>query len=467
VSIQVEPQLRVAVVGSGPSALYAVQALLDSEIPVSVDVFERLPAPYGLVRYGVAPDHAKMKNVIRVLCRPFERAEVRFIGNVTFGTDVTHDDLRNHFHAVVYATGMQVDRGVGVPGEDRFGSVGAARFVNWYCGHPDDGEVEYALDSAAVAVIGAGNVALDITRVLAKSPQEMERTDIPDRVLDALRGSRVQDIHLLIRRTPEHVKFTPVELREFGELVNADVLLHDHGFDTGPAEGAPEPVDRRVRQVLELLRGWARNQPTGKPRRVHMRFLRSPVEVFGDDRVRGIVVQRNEIDAGRVVPTPDRETLDVGMVISAVGYRAHPLRGLPFDPDSGGVPNVAGRVVDDGEAIPGAYVTGWLKRGPTGVIGTNKSDAAETVRALLEDLPMLKAPERPHPAQVLELLHERGVVHTDWAAWLRLDAEELRQGQARGSDRVKIAGLAAMLEAGRLAAEGGHEGSVTAGEERR
>lgn len=454
---QIEPQLRVAVVGAGPSALYTVQALLDSEVPVSVDVFERLPAPYGLVRYGVAPDHAKMKNVIRVLCRPFDRAEVRFIGNVAFGTALTHDDLREHFHAVVYATGMQVDRGVGVPGEDLFGSVGAARFVNWYCGHPDDGEVEYALDSEAVAVIGAGNVALDVARVLAKSPQEMERTDVPDRVLDALRGSRVRDIHVLIRRAPEHVKFTPVELREFGELVNADVLLHDHGFHPEQAEGAPELVDRRARQVLELLRGWASNQPTGKPRRVHLRFLRSPVEVLGDDRVRGIVVQRNEVDAGRVVPTPDRETLDVGMVISAVGYRAHPLPGLPFDSNSGGVPNVGGRVLDDGEPMPGAYVTGWLKRGPTGVIGTNKSDAAETVRALLEDLPTLTTPVHPDPAQVLELLDERGVARTDWAAWLRLDTEELRRGRARGSDRVKVADLAAMLEAARSAA-GGHHG---------
>ncbi len=442
-----EPHTRIAVVGAGPSGLYAVAALLDAPDPVSVDVFDRLPAPYGLVRYGVAPDHPKMKNVIRVLCRPFERDEVRFLGNVRIGVDLTHEELREHYHAVIYATGMQVDRGLGIPGEDLPGAVGAASFVNWYSGHPDTSAVRHVLDCTDVAVVGAGNVALDVARVLAKSGTEMAATDVPDAVLDELHASRIRDVHVLIRRAPQHVKFTPAELRDVGELDNADLLLHDHGFDSGVQP--PEPADKRARQVQELLRGYAANTATGKPRRIHFRFLRSPVEILGDDRVRAVVLARNTLDAdGRVEQTEDREMIEAGLVVSAVGYRSPQLPGLPFDPRSGGVPNAGGRAVDEhGEPVPGVYVTGWLKRGPTGVIGTNKSDAGETARAVLEDLPNLPAPAHPDGDAVLKLLAARDVRVTDWAAWLRLDAEEQRLGAARSSERIKIAELAAMLDA--------------------
>lgn len=442
-----EPRTRIAVVGAGPSGLYAVAALLDGPDPVAVDVFDRLPAPYGLVRYGVAPDHPKMKNVIRVLCRPFERDEVRFFGNVRIGEHITHDELREHYHAVIYATGMQVDRGLGIPGEDLPGAVGAASFVNWYSGHPDTSAVRYVLDCTDVAVVGAGNVALDVARVLARTGAEMAATDVPHAVLDDLHASRIRDIHVLIRRAPQHVKFTPIELRDVGEMDNADLLLHDHGFDSG--DQPPEPEDKRARQVQELLRRYAANTPTGKPRRIHFRFLRSPVEILGEDRVQGVVLARNTLEAdGRVVQTEDRETIEAGMVVSAVGYRSPELAGLPFDPRSGGVPNVGGRAADpDGEPVPGVYVTGWLKRGPTGVIGTNKSDAGETARAVLEDLPNLPAPSQPDGDAVLKLLAAREVRVTDWAAWLRLDAEELRRGVARSCERIKIADLDAMLNA--------------------
>lgn len=439
------PPTRVAVVGAGPSGLYAVAALVGSDVPVSVDVFDRLPAPYGLVRYGVAPDHPKMKNVIRVLCRPFDRAEVRFLGNVRIGTDISHAELLKHYSAVIYAAGMQVDRGLGIPGEEKAGAVGAASFVNWYSGHPDVCDVKYALDCTDVAVVGAGNVALDVARVLARSAAEMATTDIPDAVLDSFRGSLVTDIHVLIRRTPEHVKFTPVELRDLGEMANADLLLHADGyFDT--AGELADGMDKRARQVQEMLRSWATNEPTGKPRRVHFRFLRSPVEILGGDSVESVVIARNEIDpTGRVVATAERTTLDVGMVISAVGYRSSPLPGIPFDPETGGVPNVGGRIVVDGVPLPAAYVTGWLKRGPTGVIGTNKGDAGETARAVLDDLPVMPAPANADPDAVPALLAARGVRPTDWAAWLRLDAEELRLGAGRDCERVKVADLAGML----------------------
>jgi ferredoxin--NADP+ reductase len=266
-------------------------------------------------------------------------------------------------------------------------------------------------------------------------------------VLAELHASKIRDVHVLIRRAPQHVKFTPAELRDVGELDNADLLLHDHGFDSGPPP--PEPEDKRSRQVQELLRKYAENTPSGKPRRIHFRFLRSPVEILGADRVQGVVLARNTVDAdGRVTATGDRENIEAGMVISAVGYRSPPLPGIPFDPATGGVPNAGGRVVDEnGEPVPGVYVTGWLKRGPTGVIGTNKGDAGETARAVLEDLPALPAPAQPDPDAVLKLLAARDVRVTDWAAWLRLDAEELRLGAGRNCERIKVADLDAILTA--------------------
>ncbi|MHA6795379.1 FAD-dependent oxidoreductase [Pseudonocardia bannensis] len=457
-------QPRVAVIGAGPSGLYAAASLLASgydDAGISVDVLDRLPAPYGLVRYGVAPDHVKMKSVIRVLQKPFDPAEVHFLGNVPVARDgagspgVPLEVLREHYTAVVHATGSSVDRDLGIPGEELAGSLGSGAFVSWYCGHPDFTELDPPLDHPGVAVVGAGNVALDVARVLAKSHAEMAATDVPDRVLDALTHSRVLDVHVLIRRGPQHVRFTPAELRQIGELANAEVVVHDDGL---LASGVEDPHgDRRQRQNLEMLTGWAAgggSEGGTKPRRIHLRFLRSPVRLLGENgRVSGVVVERNRIDAdGRVAGTGEEEILDVGLVVRAIGYSAEPVPGLPFDERSGTVPNVGGRVVRDGVPVPGAYVTGWIKRGPTGVIGTNKADAAETVAALLEDLPGLPAPAHPDRESLLEALAEHGVRPVDWSDWLRLDAEEMRLGSARGADRVKVAELAAMLAACRAEA---------------
>ena len=439
-------QARVAVIGAGPSGLYAAAALLASGEPVSVEVLDRLPAPYGLVRYGVAPDHVKMKSVIRVLQKPFDPADVAFLGGVRVGEGgIPLDVLREHFHAVVHATGSSVDRTLGIPGEDLDGSLGSGQFVSWYCGHPDHTGLRPSLGHPGVAVVGAGNVALDVARVLAKSADEMAETDVPDPVLDVLRGSAVRDVHVLIRRGPQHVRFTPAELRQIGELANADVIVHDDGL---LAAGVGEPADRRQKQNLDMLAAWVAATPTGRPRRVHLRFLRSPVRLLGaGGRVSGVVVERTAIDAdGRVVGTGEEETYDVGLVVRAIGYAAEPVPGLPFDERSGTVPNEGGRVVRDGVPVPGAYVTGWIKRGPTGVIGTNKADATETVAALLADLPSLPAPAHASPEELREALVAHGLRPVDWTAWLRLDAEEVRRGGQRGAERVKVAELAEMLD---------------------
>ncbi|GEL17152.1 FAD-dependent oxidoreductase [Pseudonocardia asaccharolytica] len=447
------PQPRVAVIGAGPSGLYAAASLLGSGLDsgISVDVIDRLPAPYGLVRYGVAPDHVKMKSVIRVLRKPFDLAEVSFLGNVRVGREpgVPFDELREHYHAVVYATGSTVDRTLGVPGEQLAGSLGSGEFVSWYCGHPDFVRLDPPLDHPGVAVVGAGNVALDVARVLAKSHEEMSSTDIPDPVLEALTHSRVRDAHVLIRRGPQHVRFTPAELRQIGELANADVIVHDDGLFAAGAIDIEQIDERRQRQNLEMLSAWAAKGTagTGKPRRIHLRFLRSPVRLHGENgRVSSVVVERNEIVDGRVVGGGEQESLDVGLVVRAIGYAAEPIPGLPFDEATGTVPNEGGRVVRDGEPVPGVYVAGWIKRGPTGVIGTNKGDAAETVAALLADLPTLPEPKQPDRDMLLATLAGHGVQPVDWSDWLRLDAEEIRLGEVRGgAERVKVAELKEML----------------------
>lgn len=437
---------RVAVIGAGPAGLYTVLALLDADTPVSVDVFDRLPTPYGLVRYGVAPDQVKMKSVIRVLRKPFTGGDVAFFGNVEVGSDITQRELAERYHAVVYATGTPRERSLGIPGQDLLGCHGAGEFVRWYSGHPDAAGAEFDLAHSDVAVVGAGNVALDVARVLAKSATEMAATDVPDEVLSGLRASTVTDVHILVRRGPEQVKFTPPELRLIGELANADVLVHHHDFPAESDSDEQLPSDKRARKNVELLRGWSAREQGGKPRRIHLRFYRSPVEVLGHDAVEGLVLERNELAAdGTLHGTGEQEKLPVGLVFSAVGYQGTPLRGLPFDTASGTVPHSHGRVTEDGEPLTGVYVAGWAKRGPSGVIGTNKSDGAETATAVLEDLGTLSAPAEPSRDAVRDLLAGRGVRIVDWQGWSRLDDYEARLGNHQGRDRAKLAELEAML----------------------
>ncbi|MER7505432.1 FAD-dependent oxidoreductase [Nonomuraea pusilla] len=428
--------LHVAVIGSGPAGIYTAEALVkQSAEPVEVDVLERLPTPYGLVRYGVAPDHTSIKSIANYLRRVLELPQVRFLGGVELGVHLSVADLLATYDAVIYCTGAMVDRRLGIPGEDLPGSVAATDFVNWYCGHPDVDPGRFTLDSTEVAVIGVGNVAVDVVRVLAKTAEELRATDVPHDVLERLAGSQVKVIHMIGRRGPEHAKFTLKELRELGELANADVCVRP---DEAVALGGGFP--RQVQGNVDVLRSWAAREPEGRPRRLDVRFWLRPVEILGDERVEGLRLERTRLsEDGRVTGTGEYETLPVGMVLRSVGYQSVPLPGVPFSEESMTVPNEAGRVRDR------EYVAGWLKRGPTGVIGTNKSDAAETVRTLLSDL---EGRERVAHAPVEELLAARGVRPVTYEEWLGIEAaeEELARTLGRG-ERVKLVGLEAMLRA--------------------
>jgi ferredoxin/flavodoxin---NADP+ reductase len=393
--------LKVAVVGSGPAGLYTAEALVKQAallpVPASVqvDVLDRLPTPYGLVRYGVAPDHKSIKSVANYLRRVLESPGVAFTGGVHFGTDVTRADLLSSYDAVVYATGAMRDRRLGIPGEDLPGSRAATDFVNWYCGHPDIDPGAFTLDAESVAVIGVGNVAVDVARILARAPRDLEQTDIPEPVMAALRGSKVREVHVIGRRGPAQAKFTTKELRELGELpgvhVSADPaeLELTEGFDRSGESAVLATSDRRVRGNLVAMAGW-NGAPAGTGRKLRLRFWLRPAEIqeSSSRTVAGLRLERTRLsESGVFEGTGEFETLDAQLVLRSVGYQSVPLPGVPFDERTHTVPNLSGRVLSEtGEPLPGEYVVGWLKRGPTGVIGTNKADAAETVQALLADL---------------------------------------------------------------------------------
>ncbi|MEV0403986.1 FAD-dependent oxidoreductase [Actinoallomurus sp. NPDC050550] len=439
--------LRVAVIGSGPAGIYAAEALVkQADGNVQVDVFDRLPTPYGLVRYGVAPDHTSIKSIAGYLQRVLEQPGVRFLGGVELGGDITRDDLLACYDAVIYATGAMVDRHLGVPGEDLPGSVAATDFVNWYCGHPDAFDLDVDLSADEVAVIGVGNVAVDVARILAKTAGELRATDVPEPVLDLLGGSAVRHIHMIGRRGPAQAKFTTKELRELGRLPHTEVHIRAEDMELDPASAALAESDRHVRANVAVMREWAGQPVEGRPRRLDLRFWLRPVEILGTERVEGLRLEHTTLnDEGRVVGTGAYVTLPVGMVLRSVGYQSVPLPGVPFDPRAYVVPNDTGRVLgEDGRPRPGEYVAGWLKRGPTGVIGTNKADAAETVRALLADLNG-RAHEHPSIEALLEARNVRAVTYDDW---LGIDAEEIALAQAlsRG-ERVKLAGWDALRRA--------------------
>jgi ferredoxin--NADP+ reductase len=439
--------LRVAVIGSGPAGIYAAEALVkQADGNVLVDVFDRLPTPYGLVRYGVAPDHTSIKSIGRYLQRVLEHPGVRFLGGVEFGGDVTRDDLLACYDAVIYATGAMVDRHLGVPGEELPGSVAATDFVNWYCGHPDASGLDVDLSAEEVAVIGVGNVAVDVARILAKTADELRATDVPEAVLDLLGGSGVRHIHMIGRRGPAQAKFTTKELRELGALPHTEVHVLPADMDLDPASAALAESDRHVRGNVAVMREWTGRPVEGRPRRLDLRFWLRPVEILGTERVEGLRLEHTTLNAeGRVVGTGAYVTLPVGMVLRSVGYQSVPLPGVPFDRRASVVPNDAGRVLgEDGRPRPGEYVAGWLKRGPTGVIGTNKADAAETVRALLADL---DGRVRDHPS-IETLLEARNVRAVTYDDWLGIDAEEITLARtlARG-ERVKLADWDALRRA--------------------
>ena len=439
--------VRAAVVGSGPAGVYAAAALAAGG--VDVDVLDRLPAPFGLVRYGVAPDHPKIKSIAQALRKVLLTPGVRFLGNVDVGTDVTIEELREHYAVVLIAVGAAVDRRLGVPGEDLPGSASATRFVAWYNGHPDVPPDAFTLDAPAVAVVGLGNVALDVARMLARSPDDLARTDLPEHVLRAFEASRVTDIHIVGRRGPAQAKFTTKELREFGEVPGVDILVDPADLQLDPASRALVDAEAGVRRNVDVFTEWAARTPQGRPRRVHVHFWARPVAVLGTDHVTGLRVERATPDeTGRPVGTGVTTDLDVRQVFRSVGYRGLPVPGLPFDPDTGTVPHQAGRVLaapGSSQVRPGLYVAGWIKRGPTGVVGTNKSDAAETVASVLADLPGLPAPAHDDPDALIDRLTGRGVPVVTWAGWEAIEAAEAAAGAACGRGTVKIADRATLL----------------------
>jgi ferredoxin/flavodoxin---NADP+ reductase len=467
--------LRVAVIGSGPAGLYTAEALvkqaalLPSPVAVRVDVLDRLPTPYGLVRYGVAPDHKSIKSVANYLRRVLESPGVTFAGGVHFGTDVTREDLLARYDAVVYATGAMRDRRLGIPGEDLPGSRAATDFVNWYCGHPDIELDAFTLDAESVAVIGVGNVAVDVARILARSPDELEDTDIPEPVMAVLRASKVREVHVIGRRGPAQAKFTTKELRELGELPGVQVSVDpaefdlEGGFDRSGEAATLAASDRRVRGNLVAMAGWTES-PAATGRQLRLRFWLRPVEIeeSSSGTVAGLRLERTRIsESGQFEGTGEFETIEAQLVLRSVGYQSVPLDGVPFDTRACTVPNNRGRVLSGaGEPLPGEYVAGWLKRGPTGVIGTNKADAAETVQALLADLAggpevgmsalprpgLLRRPDEdpaipddPDVQALAAVLEARGVAPVSYDDWLRISAaeEELAASLGRG-DRVKL-----------------------------
>ena len=434
---------RVAVIGSGPSGMYAADALVGQDaIPVSIDIIDKLPSPFGLVRYGVAPDHLSIRSVRDTLDKVLDHPGVRFLGNVEVGRDLTLEQLREFYDAIVLTYGASRDRALGIPGEQLPGSIAATDFVNWYTGHPDTdpGDFVAFLESCtSVAVIGVGNVAVDVTRVLSKAPGEIEHTDMPEHVFAALRRSAVRDVHLVGRRGPAQATWTTKELRELGELEETQVLLAEGGGIDDAASQSAIAEDKAVARNVKVIEEWAERADDGRERRIHLHFRCRPVEILGTDRVEGLVVETTVLDeSGQASGTGETHVIPVDGVIRSVGYRGTALEGIPFDDRRNVIPNRDGRVLDGDVPLPGVYVAGWIKRGPTGIIGTNKKDAVQTVACLLEDAadPAAWTATAPGPEAVDAALAGGAVVGTD--GWRHIDAAERALGATRGRDRTTI-----------------------------
>jgi ferredoxin--NADP+ reductase len=448
--------LRVAVVGSGPAAFYAAGHLLASEDPLAeVDVIERLPTPWGLVRLGVAPDHPNIKAVSRAFEKIAARPGFRFLGNVEVGRDVTHDELMSMYDAVIYANGAQTDRQLGIPGEDLPGSWAATELVAWYNGHPDFQDLSFDLSCERAVVIGNGNVALDVARMLALTREELASTDTTDAAIETIVGSGIEEILVLGRRGPVQAAWTPTELQEMGELAGSDTVVDPAELELDPASAAElADASNIVQRNVEILHELAARERAGKARAARLRFRVSPVAILGEDRVEGIEIVQNRLepdDRGRVraVPTDEREVIPCGIVFRSVGYHGVALPGVPFDEGAGTMPNADGRVLDEGgEPILGLYCAGWIKRGPTGVIGTNKKDATETVDRLLEDACAGVLP-KPVGGSTDDLLAERGVEVVTSAGWEAIDALERARGEEQGRPRIKLCTWDELLAASR------------------
>jgi ferredoxin--NADP+ reductase len=449
-----EPVLRAAIVGAGPSGFYTSDQLL--KVGFAVDLYDALPTPFGLVRAGVAPDHPKIKSVTRMYAKTATHERFRFFGGVSLGRHVTREELRARYSVVVYAIGTATDNRLGIPGEDRPGSYPATEFVAWYNGHPEFADHQFDLNGGRAVVIGNGNVAIDVARMLVLDPAELAPTDTADHAIDAFGMAGVTEVVLLGRRGPAEAAFTNPELRELGELERADVIV-----DPAQLEGvelAPD-ADATRRRNVEILREYAQRTPSGRSHRLELRFLRSPTEILGegsDGPVTGVRVAVNELVTGpdgrvRAVPTGAEEVIECGLVLRSIGYRGLPLAGIPFDETRGLIRNEGGRVHDEAGCCPGEYVVGWIKRGPSGVIGTNKKDAADTVARIVEDRDAgaLPTPATDDPAAIEAWLATRAPDHVTWAGWEAIDAHESSLGEPSGRPRVKLVRLEDLLRASR------------------
>ncbi|PTW91153.1 ferredoxin--NADP+ reductase [Microbacteriaceae bacterium MWH-Ta3] len=435
-------KLRLAIVGAGPAGIYAADILQKQDRPfeVSIDLFDRLPAPYGLVRYGVAPDHPRIKGIINALRDVLDSGVVRVFGNVNFGTDITLADLKQHYNAVIFSTGAIADAPLDIPGIDLEGSYGAADFVSWYDGHPDVPR-DWPLNAREVAVMGNGNVALDVARMLAKHADDLLTTEIPDNVYAGLKASPVTDVHVFGRRGPMQVKFSPLELRELGEMRDVDMIIHDEDFDYDEASRAAITSNKQVFVIDKIFSQWKEREVGNASRRVHLHFYSKPVEIVGENgAVSAFRFERTEADGeGGVRGTGEIREIPIQAFYRAVGYFGCPLDGIPFDERHGVIPNHEGQVLsDDGSVLSGVYATGWIKRGPVGLIGHTKSDAMETVSHLVKDQASWWAPAHPEEHSVVELLTDRGVAFTNLEGWHKLDDHEKALGEAAGRERIKV-----------------------------
>lgn len=434
--------MRLAIVGAGPAGIYAADLIIKAErdFDVSIDLFDLLPAPYGLVRYGVAPDHPRIKGIIRALYEVLDRGDIRFFGNVKYGTDITLDELKSHYNAVIFSTGAIKDAALNIPGVELDGSYGAADFVNWYDAHPDFPRT-WPLHAKEVAVLGNGNVALDVARILAKQPEDLLSTDIPDNVYQGLLASPVTDVHVFGRRGPAQVKFTPLELREACHIEGVDTIVYDEDFKYDA--GSQEAIDtnNQTRVMVNTLEGIRGTELTGATKRLHLHFFSSPKEILGEDgKVTGLRIERTELDgSGGVTGTGEIREFPVQAVYRAIGYFGSELDSIPFDHKAGVITNAAGRVLDEnGEHIPGIYATGWIKRGPIGLIGHTKSDAMETIACVIEDKNTWWQPAHADEDDVVALLKSKGVQFLGWPGWLKIDATEKALGAAQDRERVKL-----------------------------
>ena len=432
--------MRAAVIGAGPAGFYTTDQLLEQGF--EVDLFDALPTPFGLVRSGVAPDHPKLKSVTRIYEKTAAKPGFRFFGGVALGRDITREELLERYHAVVYAVGTADDNRLGIPGEDRPGSHSATEFVAWYNGHPEYAGHSFDLSGGRAVVIGNGNVAIDVARMLVLDPSELAPTDTADHAIDGFGASTVDEVILLGRRGPAQAAFTNPEVRELGELMRADVVC-----DAAQVAEATEPETPTQKRNVEMFADYAAREPGGKSHRIELRFLRSPIEILGegdDGPVTGVRVSINELVDGRAMPTGEEEVIECGLVLRSIGYRGRPLDGIPWNEKRGLIANEGGRVG------PGEYCVGWIKRGPSGVIGTNKKDAADTVARITEDRDAGTLPEPPVDDDVSTLLAERVPGAVTWEGWQAIDAAEKAAGEAQGRPRVKLVTLAELAEAGRL-----------------